>query len=65
MHGGNDKEAPKEDKGPSESISFKDLPPEGQVQMARQAGINLTAEQAKAHIEAQKPAKPEKPNVGK
>ena len=25
----------------SESISFKDLPPDGQVQMAKQAGINL------------------------
>lgn len=28
-------------KGPSESISFKDLPPEGQAQMAAQAGIQL------------------------
>ena len=33
------KEVPK---GPSESISFKDLPPDGQVQMAAQAGIQLT-----------------------
>lgn len=32
-------------KGPSESISFKDLPPEGQVQMAAKAGIQLTKEQ--------------------
>ncbi len=61
LHGGNTKEAPKEDKGPSESISFKDLPPEGQVQMARQAGINISAESAKAHMEAQKP----KPPLGK
>lgn len=29
-------------KGPSESINFKDLPVEGQVQMAAQAGIQLT-----------------------
>ena len=28
-------------KGPSESISFKDLPPDGQIQMAAQAGIKL------------------------
>lgn len=28
-------------KGPSESINFKDLPPEGQVQMAAKAGIQL------------------------
>ncbi len=58
LHGGNTKEAPKEDKGPSESISFKDLPPEGQIQLARQAGINLTVDQAKAHIESQKPKPP-------
>jgi hypothetical protein len=28
-------------KGPSESINFKDLPPDGQQQMAQQAGITL------------------------
>ncbi len=55
LHGGNTKEAPKEDKGPSESIAFKDLPPEGAVQMAKQAGITLTPEQVAAHQEAQKP----------
>lgn len=32
-----------EDKSPSESISFKDLPPKGQVQMAEQAGIKISA----------------------
>lgn len=32
-------------KAPSESISFKDLPPEGQAQMAAQAGINITPKQ--------------------
>lgn len=30
---------------PSKSISFKDLPPEGQVQLAKQAGIQLSPEQ--------------------
>lgn len=30
-----------EQKGPSESINFKDLPPDGQAQMAGQAGIKL------------------------
>ena len=34
---------PKEntDKGPSKSISFKDLPPRGKVELAAQAGIDL------------------------
>jgi hypothetical protein len=32
-----------EDKGPSESISYKDLPEEGRIQMAKQAGIDLTS----------------------
>lgn len=31
---------------PSESISFKDLPPDGKIQMAAKGGINLTPEQA-------------------
>lgn len=31
-------------KSPSESINFKDLPPKGQEQLARQAGIDLTAQ---------------------
>jgi hypothetical protein len=38
-----------EQKAPSESIAFKDLPPEGQAQMARQAGIDISAEQMAAH----------------
>ncbi len=47
-------EAPAEaDKGPSESISFKDLPPEGQAQMAAQAGIQLSPEALKAHADAE------------
>lgn len=32
---------PQEQKPPSESISYKDLPPEGQAQMAAQVGIQL------------------------
>jgi hypothetical protein len=36
---------PSDTKKPSESISFKDLPPEGQVQMAAQAGIKLSLPQ--------------------
>ena len=31
-------------KAPSESISFKDMPAEGQIQMAAQAGIQLSPE---------------------
>lgn len=39
-------ERPKEPaKGPSESISFKDLPPEGKVQMAAKAGIQLSPQE--------------------
>lgn len=37
-----------EDKPPSESISFKDLPPEGKVQMAKQAGIDINPQQVEA-----------------
>lgn len=40
-------------KPPSESINFKDLPPEGQAQMAAQAGITLTPEAIEQHNEAQ------------
>lgn len=36
-------------KPPSESISFKDLPPEGQAQMAAQAGIILSPQQIADH----------------
>jgi hypothetical protein len=38
-------------KPPSESISFKDLPPEGKSQMAAQAGIDLNPEAIAAHDE--------------
>lgn len=40
-------------KMPSESISFKDLPPEGQAQMAAQAGIHLPPETFAAHAAQQ------------
>ena len=36
-------------KPPSESINFKDLPPEGKAQMAKQAGIELHPEAIAAH----------------
>jgi hypothetical protein len=41
-------------KGPSESINFKDMPPEGQTQMAEQAGIQLTPEQMQEHQDQQR-----------
>lgn len=37
-----------ENKPPSRSISFKDLPPEGKAQLAAQAGIQLNPEQIEA-----------------
>lgn len=40
-------------KGPNESINFKDLPPEGKAQMAKQAGIELGAETLVAHEQQQ------------
>lgn len=51
--------APKtpEKKGPSESMAFKDLPEDGKVQMARQAGITLTPAQIQAEEKKQQEAK--------
>lgn len=46
-----------EKKPPSESINFKDLPPEGQAQMAKQAGIELHPEAIAAHGAAKEAAK--------
>ena len=40
-------EGGEENKPPSRSISFKDLPPEGKVQLAGQAGIQLDEEEIK------------------
>jgi hypothetical protein len=43
-------------KGPSESISYKDLPPEGKMQMAAQAGISLSPESVvQQHVEQTSP----------
>lgn len=41
-------------KGPSESISYKDLPPDGKVQMAAKVGIHLHPEGLAAHDELNK-----------
>jgi hypothetical protein len=43
---------PTPEKGPSKSISFKDLPPEGQAQLAAQAGIQLSPEAIQANEQA-------------
>jgi len=42
----------------SEQISLKDLPPEGQQQMAAQAGIQITPQQVAARAIAEKPPAP-------
>lgn len=43
-------------KGPSESISFKDLPPDGKLQLAAQAGIKLSPESViQQHVEQNPP----------
>lgn len=44
-------------KGPSESISFKDLPPEGKAQLAAKAGIDISPESALAYESAQEELK--------
>ncbi len=51
----------------SESIGFKDLPPDGQVQMAAQAGIKLdpNAMQIMAQQTPAKPGQASKPNIPK
>lgn len=51
----------------AESIGFKDLPPDGQVQMAAQAGIKLDPSQMTAMQQPQgsKPAGAKSPQVGK
>jgi hypothetical protein len=44
-------------KGPSESIAFKDLPPEGKVQMAQQAGIQINPVQMAQYEASKTPVK--------
>ena len=46
--GGVKGQQPEPEKGPSQSISFKDLPPEGKAQMAASAGIQLNPNQIRA-----------------
>lgn len=46
---------PEAPKGPSESISFKDLPPDGKAQMAAKVGIEISSEEIKRD-EAEKTA---------
>lgn len=52
-----------EKKAPSESISFKDLPPEGKAQMAKQAGIDLHPEAIAAHDMKNEPPTPAIPET--
>jgi hypothetical protein len=50
-----DKQRPQEpEKGPSKSISYKDLPPEGKAQLAEQAGIQLNPAQIEADEQEEK-----------
>ena len=51
--GGGDGQQVQQEKPPSESISFKDLPPEGKSQMAAQAGIDITPEDVEAEEQRQ------------
>lgn len=55
-----------DDKGPSKSINYKDLPPDGQAQLAEQAGINLHPEALAAYDDVveqrSKPTEPEPVN---
>lgn len=48
---------PQQEKGPSESIGYKDVPPEAQIQMLKQAGIHVTPEQIMAHNQQQQEQK--------
>ena len=41
-------------KGPSESMALKDLPPKGAIQMAAQAGIQLSEDDMQAHQDQQR-----------
>jgi hypothetical protein len=42
-------------KPPSESINFKDLPPDAQAQMLAQAGIRVSPDTMAAHAERMEP----------
>ncbi len=49
--------------GPSESISYKDLPPEGKLQMAAQAGIQLNPQGLQAAADAENAPEPMEPDT--
>lgn len=53
-----------QEKPPAEQISLKDLPPDGQVQMAAQAGIKLDPKEVAAKAIADKPPAPMIPSGG-
>jgi hypothetical protein len=57
-------QGPGQQKPPSASINFKDLPPDGKIQLAQEAGISLNPAlmMAQQAAEAQKPAM-ERPNA--
>lgn len=51
---------------PSQSISYKDLPPEGQVQLAAKAGIQITPQnimQQSVNQQAQQPLQTQQPKI--
>lgn len=52
-----DKPKQEVEKAPSRSINFKDLPPEGQAQLAAQAGINITADEVMESQDSQESTK--------
>lgn len=49
----------------SESISYKDLPPDGQVQMAQQAGIKIDPNSAQQQIQQSQQTQPNQPMAKK
>ena len=49
------------EKGPSESINFKDLPPEGKVQLAAKAGIQLDPQSVQPVVQV--PGTPQDPQM--
>ncbi len=61
-HQQNQQNAQPQQKLPSESISFKDLPPEGQVQMAGQAGIKIAPPQPQPSPLQPNPMQPNQPH---
>jgi hypothetical protein len=52
---------PDHGKGPNLSITYKDLPPAGQMQLAGMAGIEITPQDMLQHIQTQQPVQPNIP----